>query len=147
LLAVVLAAGRRLSPLLDVILSGVTFIAVAVLISLSLLALRRRRPAALLVRPAVRAFAVGPNAGHVYLSLGFLFLAALLLSPGQPPYLAIPYLAVVGLNVAAAWVGESTELRPDGVRRRSLFGSLDVPWDALAPGEPSRRPPARRPSP
>ncbi|MEU9510429.1 hypothetical protein AB0D32_29585 [Micromonospora sp. NPDC048170] len=140
-LAVVLAAGRRLSPVLDAILVGVSFVAVMVLLLLSLLGLRGRRPAGLLVKPAVPALAVAPNTSYIYLAMGLTFLGSLLLGSGdEPRYLVIPYLVLVGVNVAFAWGGDSIELQPDGIHRRLFLGSLSVPWDALAPGTPSRPP-------
>lgn len=52
----------------------------------------------------------------------------------------LPFLLLVGvgLHIAAGWRGLSVQLRPEGVYQRDFAGSLTVPWEALAPGRPSR---------
>lgn len=142
-LAVALAVGRRLSFLLDMILGGATILVVLLAFPLALLALLRPRPAALLVKPAAQAFATAPSASHVYMAVGYAFLASLILGTGHLPaglLIAIVFLypVTVGLQVAAGWRGPSVELRPDGVCQRDFAGSLTVPWEAMAPGHPSR---------
>ncbi|PZG17050.1 hypothetical protein C1I95_16350 [Micromonospora craterilacus] len=140
-LAVVLAVSRRLSDLPGSILDTATFLAG---ILAMLLALLRPRPAGLLVKPEVRAFATEPSTSQVYLAVGFMFWASLLLGArglveaveGPSMVLPILFLVGVGVNVAGAWRGVSVELRPDGVCQRDLTGSLMVPWEALAPGRP-----------
>ena len=141
-LAVALPLGRRLSFLLDGILGAATAIVALLAVALGLFAWLRPRPAALLVEPAVRAFATAPSANQVYMTVGFAFLASLMLGTGHlltaNLLIAIPYLLLVGVHVAAGWRGLSVQLRPDGVCQRDFAGSLTVPWEALAPGRPSR---------
>ncbi|MEV6816749.1 hypothetical protein [Micromonospora sp. NPDC051296] len=146
-LAVILAVGRRLSDLLDSILDTATLLAGMLAMSLALL---RPRPAGLLVKPEVRAFATEPSMSQVYMAVGFMFLASLLLGArglvevveGLSMVLPLLFLVGVGVHVAGGWRGVSVELRPDGVCQRDLTGSLMVPWEALAPGRPL---PARSP--
>ncbi|MFI2652801.1 hypothetical protein [Micromonospora fulviviridis] len=143
-LAVVLAVGRRLSDWLDLILLNATFLAGVLAFSLAVLAYRRLRPAALLVKPEVRAFATEPSASQIHLAVGFTFLASQFLGTGHLDGVGLfnvaPFLLLVvaGLHGAGGWRGVSVELRPDGVCQRDVTGSLMVPWEALAPGRPSR---------
>ena len=145
-LAVVLALGRRLSFTLDLVLGIATILAGGLALSLALLALCRPRPAALLVRPEVRAFATDPSAFQVYLAVEITFLASLSLGTGHLGevvgglFMVLPFLLLVavGLHLAAGWRGVAVELRPDGVYQREFTGSLTVPWESLAPGRPSR---------
>lgn len=141
-LAVVLARGRRLSDWLDLVLLIATFL-VGVL---GVLALRRSRPAALLVKPEVRAFATEPSASQILIAVMLTFLASHFLGTGHLGeavgglFMVLPFLLLVaiGVQVAGGWRGVSVELRPDGVCQRDFTGSLMVPWEALAPGRPSR---------
>ena len=143
-LAVVLAVGRRLSTWLDLTLLIATFLAGVLALSLALLALRRPRPAALLVKPEARAFAAKPSAFQISMAVGLTFLASLFLGTGHLAGVGllnvVPFLLLVavGLHLAAGWRGVSVELRPDGVRQHDFAGTLMVPWGALAPGRPSR---------
>ncbi|MEU0156137.1 hypothetical protein [Micromonospora fulviviridis] len=143
-LAVILAVGRRLSPWLDLILGDATFLATLLACSLAALAWRRLQPAALLVKPEVRVFATEPSASQISMAVGFTFLASLLLGTGhlagEGLFMVLPILLLVavGLHLAAGWRGVAVELRPDGVYQRDFTGSLTVPWEALAPGRPSR---------
>ncbi|MFU8855177.1 hypothetical protein ACNAW0_30085 [Micromonospora sp. SL1-18] len=140
-LAVGLAWGRRLSDWLGLIL----IIAALLVGVLGVLALGRSRPAALLVKPEVRAFATEPGASQILIAVMLTFSASQLL--GLPLgevvgglFMVLPFLLLVaiGMQVAAGWRGVSLELRPDGVCQRDVTGSLMVPWEALAPGSPSR---------
>ncbi|MFG2059163.1 hypothetical protein ACGFI9_34615, partial [Micromonospora sp. NPDC048930] len=105
---------------------------------------RQLRPAALLVKPEVRAFATEPSASQIYLAVGFTFLASQFLGTGHLDgvglFNVLPFLLLVGagLQVAGGWRGVLVELRPDGVCQRDFAGSLMVPWEALAAGRPSR---------
>lgn len=143
-LAVALPLGRRLSFLPDGILGAATALVALLAIALGLFAWLRPRPAALLVKPAVRAFATAPSASQVYMAVGYAFLASLILGTGHLPtpglLIALPvlYLVIVGVHVAAGWRGLSVQLRPEGVCQRDFAGSLTVPWEALSPGRPSR---------
>lgn len=143
-LAVILAVGRRLSPWLDLILGSVAFLATLLACSLAALAWRRPQPAALLVKPEVRAFATEPSASQISMAAGLTFLASLILGTRHPAgeglFMVLPFLLLVGvgLHLAAGWRGVAVELRPDGVYQRDFTGSLTVPWEALAPGRPSR---------
>ena len=147
-LAVVLFVGRWLSDLLDSILGNATILAVMLALSLALLALLRPpRPAALLVKPEVRAFATEPTAFQVYMAVQLMFSASLLLGTDHlgevvgGPFMVLPFLLLVGVgvHVAGGLRGFSVELRPDGVCQRDFTGSLTVPWEALAPGRMSDR--------
>lgn len=139
-LGVGLAWGRRLSDWLELILLIATFLAGV----LSVLALRRSRPAALLVKPEVRAFATEPGASQILMAVTLMFLASQLLVTGhlgevaEGLFMVLPVLLLVavGVQVASGWRGVSVELRPDGVCQRDVTGSLMVPWEALAPGHP-----------
>ncbi|MFG3604501.1 hypothetical protein [Micromonospora chersina] len=143
-LGVVLAWGRRLSDWLDLILLIATVLAGVLAFSLAVLAYRRLRPAALLIEPEVRAFATEPSASQIYQAVGFTLLASQFLGTGHLDgvglFNVVPFLLLViaGLHVAGGWRGGSVELRPDGVSQRDFAGSLMVPWEALAPGRPSR---------
>lgn len=139
-LAVGLAWGRRLSGWLELIL----IIATILVGVLGVLALGRSRPAALLVKPEVRAFATEPGASQILLAVMITFVAAQLLVTGHLGegvgglFMVLPFLLLVGVGVliASGWRGVSVELRPDGVCQRDVTGSLMVPWEALAPGHP-----------
>ncbi|MFF4893334.1 hypothetical protein [Micromonospora chersina] len=143
-LAVILAVGRRLSPWLDLVLGNATFIVGVLASSLAALAWRRSQPAALLVKPEVRAFATAPSASQIAMAVGLMFVALLSLGTGhlagEGLFLVLPFLLLVGvgLHLAAGWRGVAVELRPDGVHQRDVTGSLTVPWEALTPGRPSR---------
>ncbi|SCG43659.1 hypothetical protein [Micromonospora inositola] len=148
-LAVVLAVVRQLSPTLGLILAIATSLTgvLVLLLALALLALRRPRPAAFLVKPEVRAFATEPSAVQIYLAVGLTFVASSQLltigtfhrvSVGLVLVLQFLLLVAIGIQLAASWRGSSIELRPDGVYQRDFVGSLMVPWEALAPGRPSR---------
>lgn len=145
-LAVILALGRRLSDVLDLTLLIATFLASMSAFSLAVLTDRRSRPAALLVKPEVRAFATEPSASQISMAVGFTFMAPQLLGNGYLGefvgglFMVLPFLllASIGIQVAGNWRGIYVELRPDGVCQRDFTGSLMVPWEALAPGSPSR---------
>jgi hypothetical protein len=123
------------------------FPATLLALSLSLLEWQRPRPATLLIQPSVQAFATAPRWSQVYLAVAFTFLASLTLANLRltdradlvitGPFLLL-FLPLVGLHVAAAWRGLTVQLRPDGVYQHDFAGSLTVPWEALAPGHPSR---------
>ncbi|MFU8853357.1 hypothetical protein ACNAW0_20560 [Micromonospora sp. SL1-18] len=146
-LAVVLAVVRQLSPTLGLILAIAPILTGLLLMLLAPLALQRPRPAAFLVKPEVRAFATEPGAVQIYMAVGLTFLASAqmlntgtghVVSVGVFMVLQFLLLVAVGLQLAAGWRGSSIELRPDGVYQRDFVGSLMVPWEALAPGRPSR---------
>ncbi|MET7808870.1 hypothetical protein [Micromonospora chersina] len=143
-LAVALSVARGLSFRLDGTLGAATGLVGLLAFALGLFAWLGPRPAALLVEPAARAFATAPSASQVYMAAGYAFLAALLFGTGDlltpDPFIALPilYLVIVGLHVAAGWRGLSVQLRPEGVCQRDFAGRLTVPWEALAPGRPSR---------
>lgn len=143
-LAVILAVGRRLSTWLDLILGDATFLVGVLACLLAALAWRRPQPAALLVKPEVRAFATEPSAAQISMAVGLMFVASLLLGTrhlaGEGLFMVLPFLLLVavGLHFAAGWRGVAVELRPEGVYQRDFTGSLSVPWEALAPGRPSR---------
>ncbi|MFU8876359.1 hypothetical protein [Micromonospora sp. SL4-19] len=145
-LAVGLAAVRQLPPPLGLILAIAPALTGLLLMLLAPLALRRR-PAAFLVKPEVRAFATEPSAVQIYMAVGLTFLASSqLLVTGslgevfEGLFILLPFLLLVaiGIQLAAGWRGYSIELRPDGVYQRDVAGSLMVPWEALAPGRPSQ---------
>ncbi|OKI84558.1 hypothetical protein [Micromonospora sp. CB01531] len=139
-LAVGLAWGRRLSDWLDLILLIATILTAV----LGALALRRSRPAALLVKPEVRAFATAPSASQILIAVTLTFLTSHLLGTRYLGevfgglFMVLPFLLLVavGVQVASGWRGISIELRPEGVCQRDVTGSLMVPWEALAPGRP-----------
>ncbi|MEU8262499.1 hypothetical protein AB0C02_17935 [Micromonospora sp. NPDC048999] len=141
-LGVGLAWGRRLSDWLELILIIAAFL-VGVL---GALALGRSRPAALLVKPEVRAFATEPGASQILVAVMLTFMASQLLVTGHLGevvgglFMVLPFLLLlaVGVQVAGGWRGVSLEVRPDGVCQRDVTGSLMVPWEALAPGRPFR---------
>ncbi|MFG2053417.1 hypothetical protein ACGFI9_05220 [Micromonospora sp. NPDC048930] len=143
-LAVVLAVGRRPSSRLDLILLNATFLACVLAMLLAVLASRRPRPAALLVKPEVRAFATEPSAFQICMAVGLTFFSSLFLGTGHLAGMGLinvlPFLLLVavGLHLAGGWRGVAVELRPDGVCQRDFAGSLTVPWEALAPGRPAR---------
>lgn len=143
-LAVILAVGRRLSPSLDPILGHATFLVGVLACLLAALAWRRSQPAALLIKPEIRAFATEPSASQISLAVGLTFVASLSLGTvhlaGEGLFTVLPFLLLVavGVHLAAGWRGVAVELRRDGVYQRDFTGSLTVPWEALAPGRPSR---------
>ena len=140
---------------------GGRFVLALLLIGLSLgsfgiaaVAWSRPRPAVFAVTSRPPAFRTLPHSGNVYLALGMIFLAAAgiarRLRPEQPRdggssdlargvlvVLALAYAVVVWRNLMGVQLG------PDSVVTRGPFGTLTVPWDALAPGYPlaRRRPP------
>ncbi|MEU5528318.1 hypothetical protein ABZ744_15365 [Micromonospora chersina] len=143
-LAVILAVGRQLSTWLDLILGNATFVVGVLASALAALAWRRSQPAALSVKPEIRAFATEPSASQISMAVGLMFLASLLLGTGhlagEGLFMVLPFLLLVavGLHFSGSWRGVAVELRPDGVHQRDITGSLTVPWEALAPGRPSR---------
>ncbi len=140
--------------------SGIRF-AIPVLLSLLALtavvlapvAVSRWRPAAFTVDAAASAFRSLPQPGHVYQAAGTAFFSANFItitvnmhttlrrwpSPDRAEQfmaatmviLAVLLVVLSVVSVTAAWRGIGVQLRPDGLRDRSMLGTLTVPWDAL----------------
>lgn len=113
------------------------------------------RPAYLVVRPQVPAFATPGPAWTVLFALGYLGPASTRIDAlarsarqGTPStfdvVLDVLWVGLTALLVAWAWRGHGVRLHPSGVRQTWPLGSLTVPWEALlAPQIPSaadRRP-------
>jgi hypothetical protein len=128
---------------------------------LALIALRWPRPAGLAVDPRRLAFRALPTATYVYFTITLIFLSAteigsagfLRSEMGQGPHsyasdlLGVFFFALIGLMVGLSamyvlleWRDTGVELRPDGLIDRTPFGTLTVPWEALAPGYPQPGP-------
>jgi hypothetical protein len=125
----------------------------------ALIAQFRGRPARLDVDPRVPAFRTPPHAVQICSSVGGLLCAenALLYAVSPPPAMAhggwwlpldalrveialLSLVATVALAAAAVLLlrrGGGLLLRPDAVVAPGPFGTLTVPWDALAPGYPA----------
>ncbi|MGC9667195.1 hypothetical protein ACNTMW_11650 [Planosporangium sp. 12N6] len=118
------------------------------------------RPWMFAVDTRARAFRTMSGTRNVYLAVGLVLLLAsqvamALDSAGRDPSLDDPEPRVmawmsavsIGLSAIAAtgwvvgvWRGAlDVRLRPDGLVCGELFGSLTVPWEALAPGYPRLR--------
>jgi hypothetical protein len=109
-----------------------------------------RRPAAFVVDSRTRSFRASPHPGGVLLAIaimsfsGFLILGYLPdLNPLHRPLLAgagllgwLVWIAVSAWLPARVWQAAGVQLRPDELVVRETFGTLILPWDALAPGLP-----------
>ncbi|MFG3576567.1 hypothetical protein [Micromonospora chersina] len=119
-LAVILAVGRQLSTWLDLILGNATFVVGVLACSLAALAWRRSQPAALSVKPEIRAFATEPSASQISLAVGLMFLASLLLGTGhlagEGLFMVLPFLLLVAVGLHFS--GAAHRQRPPLVHRR-----------------------------
>ncbi|ADU08398.1 hypothetical protein ML5_2880 [Micromonospora sp. L5] len=124
----------RASPLPLLFLLALTFLLLAI-ISMG------TRPAALVVLPQDAAFASPVPAWRILLTLGLLgqtstTVGAYLRSTEAgiatkfDVVVALLWLVLIALLVAAAWRGHSVRLSPDGVRMLGLLGSRTIPWEA-----------------
>jgi hypothetical protein len=134
--------GRRAYPTLAA--------SAAVFLTLALVAIAQRRPAAFVVQPRVPAFSTPPQPVNLFLALAFLTLATgmagnVIRDRGSEPFLSdqllgLGWVGVALLHVVLVWRGQDVQLRPDGLWQRGVTGWLVIPWDA-APTVP-RLPPA-----
>ncbi|MFF5225383.1 hypothetical protein [Dactylosporangium sp. NPDC000521] len=116
-------------------------------------ALKRWRPAAFTVDAAAGAFRTLPQPNHVLQAVGMALMSANMttftvnfhtMEPDPPirdPFghsmgdvmvvLAVMLVVLTALQIAGVWRGIGVQLGPDGLKDRSLLGTLTVPWDAL----------------
>ncbi|MEU4220453.1 hypothetical protein [Actinoplanes sp. NPDC026623] len=118
-----------------------------VLLTLSVVAVSRFRPAALIMRG--RAFAAWPNPARVLIASLFLIQGGFLVADGVHDIAAGEELwgfsaAMVAVCACAlmvhwrlVWGWYGVQLRADGVHDRQALGSLFIPWDAFVPGYPA----------
>jgi hypothetical protein len=128
---------------------------------LALVASSQPGAAAFVVDPRTRSFRAPPHPAPVYLAIMVMVFSALTVPPEVPAALeegpasviahlvsgtlfVLSGLVVVlsAVTVVAVWRGVGVQLRPDGLVDRTPFGTLVVPWAALAPGYPLPVPPA-----
>jgi hypothetical protein len=109
-----------------------------------------RRPAAFVVDSRTGSFGAPPDPDAVLLAIATMSLSAALivcqlpgLHPNRRPLLAaVDWLGSLVWAAPAAWLairvwrGVGVQLRPKGLVVREAFGTLIVPWEALAPGLP-----------
>jgi hypothetical protein len=100
-------------------------------------------PAKLVARPEVPAFDVPPNPGVVLGTTGFTFVVVMMLSglvrdiaTGTDLWFSVTF-AVPFAGMLAVWWWSAlgrfgARLIPAGIIDRQMFGSLFIPWDALA---------------
>lgn len=101
---------------------------------------RTHHPARLIARPDVPAFDVPVDPGKVLTAAGFAlytvpFLVGLVSDPGDV-WIAVIFMPLIAAPLAAnakvALARSGVRLTPDGIEDRGVFGTLFVPWDALA---------------
>jgi hypothetical protein len=112
----------------------------AVFLTLALVAIARRRPAAFVVQPRVPAFSTPPQPANLFLALAALTLATgmtgnVIRDWGSESFLpdqllGLGWAGVALLHVALVWRGQDVQLRPDGLWQRGVTGWLTIPWDA-----------------
>ena len=141
-------------------MSGVRFAIPAMVIALALAAitlagsaLKRWRPAAFTVDAAAGAFRTLPQPNHVFQAANAVFTSAYMITftvdlrmmwPGSAApellghstddvmvVLAVLLVVLTVLQIAGVWRGMGVRLGPDGLKDRSVLGTLTVPWDAL----------------
>jgi hypothetical protein len=104
---------------------------------------RSLHPAKLVARPEVPAFDVPANPAVVLGAAGYTFLVATMVSgwvrdiaSGTDLWFSVSFAVPMAAMLAAFWwsaLGRfGVRLTPDGIVDRQVFGSLFVPWDALA---------------
>jgi hypothetical protein len=105
---------------------------------------RSYHPAKLAARPAVPAFDVPANPGVILGATGYTFLGVTALGILTSDIEAATTDVWFSASIAALWAGllaafwssalgrSGVRLTPDGIVDRQVFGSLFVPWDALA---------------
>lgn len=121
------------------------------LLLLAPLAWFRYHPATLALLPGRQAFATAPNPYVVLLAAAYTFLAVgmvvdsvgdILADGGDWAFDIVPnagWLLVTAFLWYLALSRFGLRLRPDGIQDRQPFGSLFVPWEALAVAEPHGR--------
>lgn len=150
--AVAAAYATLTALLLPVVVTLVVLIVVTVpLLVLAVVAARRARPAAFVVRPDLPAFTAPTHAAPVYLALGIMAMAGDRIGTTVRNVLAGDwlwleifgaglYVVSIILAVRLAWRGYDVYLRPDGLYDRRSLGTLIVPWEAVATAELYPRP-------
>jgi hypothetical protein len=121
------------------------------LLLLAPLALFRYHPATLALLPGRQAFATAPNPYLVLTAAAYTFIAAGMVIDSVVDILTdgrdwvfdlVPIVTWLPLTAFFWYLALSRfglRLRPDGIQDRQPFGSLFVPWEALAAAEPHGR--------
>ncbi|GII25153.1 hypothetical protein [Planosporangium mesophilum] len=106
---------------------------------------RRRRPEAFVVDSGTPAFGTGLSSADVYWAFAMLLVEANLAARERSSWVSGPgwFAAAVSLWCLGVLVAalvllrfQGVQLRPAGLVVSRLFGTLIVPWEALAPGYP-----------